>query len=268
MSYAPKKTAVATRRYQQVLAAIDRIAMKNALAFLTTQRVSRESGVSDGVLFRHFANREAMLTAWVESRNKQLNTLLAGMPAGRNGFLYTIQRLLDDDALLSFICCQTMDVPHLRQQMAHIRMDVQQQFQARIACLHDRPAMVSAAILGDHLMVSLYRAWNPENPRRKEQKEQFMDGLPWEKSSATAELFPAYEALQQLALNDSGFVFDPVNGRSFTANAIGLFLLRLLQKQYDMPALLTAVSEAFDVDAQTAARDITEFAGQLRKLLA
>jgi len=95
-----------------------------------------------------------------------------------------------------------------------------------------------------------------------------MDGLPWEKSNATAELFPAYEALQQLALNDSGFVFDPVNGRSFTANAIGLFLLRLLQKQYDMPALLSAVSEAFEVDAQTAERDITEFAGQLRKLLA
>jgi hypothetical protein len=161
-----------------------------------------------------------------------------------------------------------MDILYLRERMEQARMSLQQQFQAHIEYLHDKPAMVSITMLGDHLMVSLYRAWNPENPRRVLQKEQLMNGLPWEESSATAELFPAYEALQQLALNDSGFVFDPVNGRSFTANNIGLFLLRRLQKHDDMPALLAAVSEAFTVDTATAERDITEFASQLRKLLA
>lgn len=95
-----------------------------------------------------------------------------------------------------------------------------------------------------------------------------MDERLHENENSDTGIFPAHEALQQLAMNDSGFVFDPVNGRSFTANDIGLFLLRLLQDQYDMSALLDAVAKEFDVDVNVAERDITEFAGQLRKLLA
>ncbi|MDQ6974995.1 MAG: PqqD family protein [Mariprofundaceae bacterium] len=95
-----------------------------------------------------------------------------------------------------------------------------------------------------------------------------MNELSWQKEHNKTDLFPKMEALQQLALNDSGFVFDPVNGRSFTANSIGLFLLKTLQKGADLDALLTIVVDEFDVDMRTAERDITEFAGQLRKLLA
>ncbi|MDX8377578.1 MAG: PqqD family protein [Mariprofundales bacterium] len=81
------------------------------------------------------------------------------------------------------------------------------------------------------------------------------------------DLFPDVEAIKQLALNDSGFVFDPVNGRSFTANSIGLFVLRELQKGHDMVAMLDIITDEFDVDTRTAERDITEFASQLRKFI-
>ncbi|MDX8394470.1 MAG: PqqD family protein [Mariprofundales bacterium] len=81
------------------------------------------------------------------------------------------------------------------------------------------------------------------------------------------DLFPDVDTVKQLALNDSGFVFDPVNGRSFTANSIGLFVLRELQKGHDMAAMLDIITDEFDVDARTAERDITDFASQLRKFI-
>ncbi len=259
------KTRTAILRTQQVLAAIDRIAARNALAFLTTQRVSRESGVSDGVLFRLFANREAMLAAWVESRGARLRALLAGTPAGPDGLGYAIRCLLQDEALLSFVCCQEMDVPYLRAQMAGMRRELQVFLRQRVELHPMRPPSLPVAWLCDHLMLSLYRAWDPENERRAWHKERLMSGLPWEQDEA--QRLPDPASLQQLAINDSGFVFNPSNGQSFTANEVGLFLLRLLQQGYDMPALLATVCADFAVDEATAERDITEFLDQLRRFL-
>ncbi len=81
-------------------------------------------------------------------------------------------------------------------------------------------------------------------------------------------LFPPQAAIQQLALNDSGFVFDPVNGRSFTANATGLRILRLLQRNDDMEVLLQALLQEYDVSRSEVERDIAEFAAVLRQALA
>ena len=88
-----------------------------------------------------------------------------------------------------------------------------------------------------------------------------------ENSAKYAELFPPMEVFKRLALNDSGFVFDPVNGRSFTANDIGLYVLHFLQRSDDANALMVAIKRDFDVSQSDAERDITEFSGQLRKLL-
>ena len=38
------------------------------------------------------------------------------------------------------------------------------------------------------------------------------------------------DVLRRLALSDSGFVFDPLSGASFTVNASGLALIRILQE--------------------------------------
>jgi PqqD family protein of HPr-rel-A system len=53
--------------------------------------------------------------------------------------------------------------------------------------------------------------------------------------------------LGELAISDSGFVFDPLTGQSYTVNRTGCFLLQRLKEgaaPEQLPALLT---EAFEV---------------------
>ena len=76
--------------------------------------------------------------------------------------------------------------------------------------------------------------------------------------------FPKQETLSRLALSESGFVFDPVTGNSFTVNTSGLAILRLLQKSDDWNEVIGALQEEFELDAQVAERDVIEFATSLR----
>ncbi|MCB9688353.1 MAG: HPr-rel-A system PqqD family peptide chaperone [Alphaproteobacteria bacterium] len=72
--------------------------------------------------------------------------------------------------------------------------------------------------------------------------------------------------LGDLAISDSGFVFDPYTGASFTVNATGLHLLRALKDGViDRAGLLAGLDEAFDVDGADAGRDVDDFLGQLRR---
>ena len=78
-------------------------------------------------------------------------------------------------------------------------------------------------------------------------------------------LLPAPEAIQRLAVNDNGFVFDPVTGRSFTVNASGLALLRLMAREQDVQSIVERLTESWDVEPRVAERDLIEFAAELRK---
>lgn len=74
------------------------------------------------------------------------------------------------------------------------------------------------------------------------------------------------DVLRRLALSDSGFVFDPLSGASFTVNATGLALIRLLQEEGrgDIGEIVAELRDIYEVDASTAERDMIEFAGVLR----
>lgn len=76
--------------------------------------------------------------------------------------------------------------------------------------------------------------------------------------------FPKSEVLQRLALSDSGFVFDPVTGNSFTVNGTGLALLRLLQKEKDPARIVASLTAEYETGTREAERDLIEFAGHLR----
>ena len=75
---------------------------------------------------------------------------------------------------------------------------------------------------------------------------------------------PKTEHLMRLALSDSGFVFDPVTGNSFSVNGSGLAILRRLQQGTDLPGIVASLSEEFEVDILAAERDVIEFANLLR----
>lgn len=82
---------------------------------------------------------------------------------------------------------------------------------------------------------------------------------------ALSATLPNQDALRRLALSDSGFVFDPVNGDSYTVNASGLAVIRLLKDGQSFQQVLLRVTQEFDVDSRRAERDISDFINQLRK---
>jgi hypothetical protein len=80
-------------------------------------------------------------------------------------------------------------------------------------------------------------------------------------------LLPDAKALERLAISESGFVFDPVSGHSFTLNETGLNILRSLQHDRHLNSLRERLSVEYDVDHATLDRDLLEFLGSLRDQL-
>lgn len=71
--------------------------------------------------------------------------------------------------------------------------------------------------------------------------------------------------LRDLAVSDSGFVFDPTTGHTYTLNASALAALRALKDGVAPDQIARALGEAFELDgSEDLDRDVLEFLGQLR----
>jgi PqqD family protein of HPr-rel-A system len=80
------------------------------------------------------------------------------------------------------------------------------------------------------------------------------------------EVFMDPEHLRDLALSDSGFVFDPVTGHTFTINATGGFAIRCLKEGLTAEETAQRMSEQFSVgDNEDCGRDLRDFVLQLRE---
>jgi PqqD family protein of HPr-rel-A system len=72
--------------------------------------------------------------------------------------------------------------------------------------------------------------------------------------------------LRDLALSDSGFVFDPMTGHSFTVNATGLCVLQGLKEGKAPEEIVKRLSDGFELEAgEDAGRDLQDFIVQLRE---
>jgi len=65
-------------------------------------------------------------------------------------------------------------------------------------------------------------------------------------------------------LSENGFLFDPVRGVSYSTNAVGALIYRLLAAGKGLQAVVDAVVERFEVDPSTARRDAEAFISQMR----
>jgi len=72
------------------------------------------------------------------------------------------------------------------------------------------------------------------------------------------------QRLKDLAVSETGFVFDPYSGATFSLNASALCLLRGLKEGLDREELLARLEEVFDVTDADLSRDIEEFLELLR----
>lgn len=72
--------------------------------------------------------------------------------------------------------------------------------------------------------------------------------------------------LQQLAVNEEGFIFDPGTGQAFTSNATGLKVIEYLKSGKEDVDIVKLLVEEYEITQQEADRDVSDFLEQLRKM--
>jgi PqqD family protein of HPr-rel-A system len=72
--------------------------------------------------------------------------------------------------------------------------------------------------------------------------------------------------LRELALSDSGFVFDPMTGHTYTVNPSGLLVLRMLKEGTEPTQMAQRLAEEFSVESgEDPIRDLQDFIMQLQE---
>lgn len=64
---------------------------------------------------------------------------------------------------------------------------------------------------------------------------------------------------KNIAISETGFVFNPLTGDSFSTNQVGQEILRKLQGGISQQNLLKHITEKFSVDKTTLEKDLTDF---------
>jgi hypothetical protein len=71
---------------------------------------------------------------------------------------------------------------------------------------------------------------------------------------------------KNLAISDTGFVFDPSTGDSYTLNPVGLELIQLIKTGQDLPYIKQHITEKYDVEATAFERYYLDFVATLRQM--
>lgn len=69
---------------------------------------------------------------------------------------------------------------------------------------------------------------------------------------------------QNLAVSESGFLFNPGTGESFTVNPIGSEIISLLRKGMTQEHVIDAITDLYHVDSNTFEKDLQDFIGILK----
>jgi len=73
------------------------------------------------------------------------------------------------------------------------------------------------------------------------------------------------ERLKDLAISESGFLFDPYSGATFTLNNTGKFILQLLMDGKVIEEIESALKKKFEVGDEDLRNDIYEFVNLLKE---
>ncbi|TND10493.1 MAG: hypothetical protein FD123_135 [Bacteroidetes bacterium] len=69
---------------------------------------------------------------------------------------------------------------------------------------------------------------------------------------------------KNIAISDSGFIFNPSTGDSFSTNPVGLEIIRLLRENKKKDAIIKELTGRFSIDDSTAEKDLSDFLLVLR----
>lgn len=68
-----------------------------------------------------------------------------------------------------------------------------------------------------------------------------------------------------IAISDTGFVFDPTTGESFTFNPTGLEIFRHLKNERSMEEIVEIMTDKYDVDETSFERYYYDFVSMLKQ---
>jgi len=71
--------------------------------------------------------------------------------------------------------------------------------------------------------------------------------------------------LKNIAVSDSGFLFNPATGESYSLNPIGLEIMELIKKNMTEQEICSVLLERYDAEAGIVERDIHDFLHLLRQ---
>jgi hypothetical protein len=69
---------------------------------------------------------------------------------------------------------------------------------------------------------------------------------------------------KNIAISDTGYVFDPSIGESYTLNPIGLEIVEMIRQNFSDDSIKNRMLEKYDVDASTFERYYLDFVGMLK----
>jgi len=70
---------------------------------------------------------------------------------------------------------------------------------------------------------------------------------------------------ENIAISDSGFVFDPSSGDSFSLNPIGLEIFGFLKEQKDLAEISKIMTTNYEIDADSFEKYFYDFIGMLKQ---
>jgi len=73
-----------------------------------------------------------------------------------------------------------------------------------------------------------------------------------------------YHIPEYIAISDSGFLFLPSTGETFTLNQIGKDIFKMIQSGKDDDAIFEQITAEYDVEKQTLEKDFSDFIQQLK----
>jgi len=64
---------------------------------------------------------------------------------------------------------------------------------------------------------------------------------------------------ENIAISESGFIFNPEIGTSFTTNSLGVAILKQLKIKTSTDEIIESVIKNYEIDATTCEKDLDDF---------
>ncbi len=70
---------------------------------------------------------------------------------------------------------------------------------------------------------------------------------------------------ENIAINETGFLFNPINGESYSVNPLGAEIIKLLKEGKDFDDIKEVITQKYNVDENTFERDYSDFINILKQ---